>query len=463
MVVSGVIGAQWGDEGKAKVTDVLAEQADYVVRYNGGGNAGHTLVLKDDTKIILHHIPSGILYNHTKNVIGNGMVVDILDLHNEMSELRTHYVDFTDRLFISDQAHMTFLWHRLLDILDSQERLGTTGRGIGQTYSDKINRKGIRFGVFAAEPENFREQFNCLYSEAVSAVQRRCSKEQLQDILENRLMDKKTGKHYGRFFSIDTWLNRERIFEEYSSILVELKQYICNTVYLLNKAIASEKNILLEGAQGTFLDIDHGTYPYVTSSNTTIGGACTGSGIAPRHIKDVYGVFKAYVTRVGEGPFPTELKVKDANGEKLRTIGHEYGATTGRPRRCGWFDAVLARYAIMINGITNHVVLTKLDILDEFEEIMICDGYNINGELVKEFPSDVSILAKAVPVYQKVAGWKTQINNCRTFEELPVAAKEYIRRVEEAIGQDISIISVGPKREETIKRQNVLLSSNHYY
>lgn len=444
-MASVIVGAQFGDEGKGKIVDVLAKDADYIVRYQGGANAGHTLKV-NGKEIVLHLIPSGILYSHTKNVIGNGVVVDLLSLKEEMDFLSAMGTDFSGRLFISDQAHILFPWHRLIDGMHHKRRLGTTGRGVGPAYTDKISRRGIRFCDFAT-PSVFTSKFEEQYIAAIHFLQQHCQTAyEVQESLEQLVV---SGEHLGRYFSLEHWLDKPRIYAEYTAILHSLHPYICSTPYLLNSAIASGKKIVLEGAQGTFLDVDHGTYPYVTSSNTGSAGACTGSGIPPTQITAVYGIMKAYSTRVGEGPFPTELK--DSTGERLRAIGHEYGATTGRPRRCGWFDAVLGRYSQMINGMTS-VVLTKLDVLDDFDEIKICVGYEIDGKKVLEFPSNAALLAQATPIYDIVLGWKSSIADCRSFAELPLAAQSYVCRIEKEIGASIGIISVGPSREQTIMR-----------
>lgn len=442
-MVSVIIGGQFGDEGKGKIVDVLAVDADYIVRYQGGANAGHTLKV-NGKETILHLVPSGILYSHTKNVIGNGVVVDLLSLQHEMEELRSCGVSFLDRFFISDQAHIIFPWHRLLDGLHYKGKLGTTGRGIGPAYADKISRVGIRFCDFFT-PELFMEKFTVQYNAAVYALQQHChSVYDVQALLE----DAKVGDgNLGRFFSLEHWLNKEQILVEYTAILTGLLSSICNTVALLHTAIQEHKKIVLEGAQGTFLDVDHGSYPFVTSSSTTAGGACTGSGIAPTYIGNVYGIFKAYTTRVGEGPFPTELNTAD--GEKLRETGHEYGATTKRPRRCGWFDAVLVRDSLRLNGMS-VVVLTKLDVLSAFDEILVCVGYELNGQIVRDVPHNAVLLAQVKPVYESVPGWKTDISHCRSFAELPLACQAYVLKLEEAIDSSITIISVGPEREQTI-------------
>ena len=442
-MVSVIIGGQFGDEGKGKLVDVFAKDAAYIVRYQGGANAGHTLNV-NGKETILHLVPSGILYPHTKNVIGNGVVVDLLALKEEIDVLSEAGISVSGRLFLSDQAHIIFPWHRLLDGLHHKGRLGTTGRGIGPAYADKINRVGIRFGDFLT-PHLFAEKFNAQYDAAVYALQQQCAS--VYDVQEMLREMKYAGVDLTRYFSLDHWLDKHQILVEYTAILTSLLSSICNTPVLLHNAIISHEKVVLEGAQGSFLDVDHGTYPFVTSSSTTAGGACTGSGIAPRYIGNVYGIFKAYTTRVGEGPFPTELQ--DAVGEKLRAIGHEYGATTKRPRRCGWFDAVLAKHSILVNGMTG-IILTKLDVLSSFEEIKICVGYEYNEKHLDVFPSNVEILSHVKPIYVSVPGWNTDISFCRSVDQLPDNCQAYIKKLEEAIGNPISVISVGPEREQTI-------------
>jgi adenylosuccinate synthase len=437
-MVSIILGGQWGDEGKGKIVDVLAKDADIIMRPQGGANAGHTINV-NGTQTILHLIPSGILYLHTKNIIGNGVVVDLLALKHEMDILAAQGIDFKDRLYISDKAHIIFPWHRIIDALHHKGKIGTTGRGIGPAYADKINRVGIRFCDY---PEEFTEKFNAQYNAACTILQQ-YSLEEIQNLLEQTFEGK---ENFLRFYS-ENYLDRELIYAEYTGILDQVKQHICNTHPLLMDAIAANKKIVLEGAQGTFLDIDHGTYPFVTSSNTTAGGACTGSGIAPIHISEVYGIFKAYTTRVGTGPFPTELQ--NAIGENIRNIGREYGATTGRPRRCGWFDAVLAKHSVFLNGMT-HVVITKLDVLDACEEIQVCVGYYINGKICQEFPSNSAVLEKCRPLYISMPGWNCSTAECRSYEELPQKAKEYLAMLEKAIGYPIAMISIGPEREQII-------------
>ncbi len=432
-MASVIVGGQFGDEGKGKVVDFLAKNATYIVRYQGGANAGHTIEVQG-RKTILHLIPSGILYPHTKNVIGNGVVIDLLVLQEEIAMIAAYGgIDFTGRLLISDQAHIIFPWHRLIDALEYKGKLGTTGRGIGPAYTDKVRRAGVRFGDLF-QPTIFQQKFDAQYEAAVTMLQQHCqSIFEVQELLENALRDEKTGAHLGRFFSLNQWLDHDKIFAEYGAIATQLRSYACNTVVELNNALARREKIVLEGAQGTFLDIDHGTYPFVTSSNTTAGGACTGSGIGPTKITDVYGIFKAYITRVGSGPLPTEQV--NAIGEKLRACGQEYGATTGRPRRCGWFDAVLAKHAVLVNGMT-AAVLTKLDVLDDFDEINVCVVYEMDGK----------------STYKTFPGWKTDISYCRSFADLPPQAQAYVNKIEELIGCHICMISVGPDREQTIVR-----------
>ncbi|MFA6888167.1 MAG: adenylosuccinate synthase [Candidatus Woesearchaeota archaeon] len=436
-MVSIILGGQWGDEGKGKIVDVLAKDADIIVRPQGGANAGHTINI-NGIQTVLHLIPSGIFYPHTKNVIGNGVVVDLLALKSEIDVLNAQGINFKDRLYISDKAHMIFPWHRIIDALHHKGKIGTTGRGIGPAYADKVNRVGIRFCDY---PHEFAEKFDVQYTAAIN-VMRQFTLIEIQKLLEQMYQG---DENFLRFYS-ENYLDKELIFAECTAILDSIQQYICNTFPLFNEAIVTGKKIVLEGAQGTFLDIDHGTYPFVTSSNTTAGGACTGSGIAPIHISEVYGIFKAYTTRVGTGPFPTELI--NVTGEKIRETGHEYGATTKRPRRCGWFDAVLARHSVFLNGMT-HITITKLDVLDDFEEIQICVGYYYDGKITQEFPSNSVTLEKIKPLYITMSGWKSSTTQCKSFEELPIKAQEYVKMIEKTVQFPVSMISVGPEREQT--------------
>lgn len=420
MSVSILVGSQWGDEGKGKIVDILSEKYDIVARYQGGANAGHTVEIGDE-KYILHLIPSGILREGVICVIGNGVVIDPQALLDEIEILEKHNIQIGGRLLISHNAHLIMPYHKLLDSINEsgQNKIGTTGRGIGPCYIDKYARKGIRI---------------------VDLL----SRERLEKKIRENLKEKNTllRNVYGH-----NELDVEEIIKEYTEFDKAIDKYIKDTPVYLNNAINEGKSILLEGAQGALLDIDHGTYPYVTSSSPTSGGACTGSGIAPTKIDSVIGIVKAYTTRVGNGPFPTELL--DEYGEKLRKIGAEFGATTGRPRRCGWFDAFLMKYSAMINGI-DTVAITKLDVLSDFSEIKVCVGYEHKGKALKTFPNEVSQLECIEPVYETLPGWNKDISNARTYDELPGETKEYLNFMSKFCGFDISIISVGPKRSETI-------------
>jgi len=417
-----IVGAQWGDEGKGKIVDLLTEDADYIVRYQGGHNAGHTVVI-GDTEFILHLIPSGILRPGKKCVIGNGVVIDPHALIMEIDGLIERGIEIRDNLFISGRAHVIMPYHRAIEKesekLKGSLRIGTTGRGIGPTYADKMARVGIRV-VDLIDREVFREKL----------------KINLQEM--NYFLEKLYGV---RGFEL------EHVYKEYMEYAERLKGFVVDTSLLLNRVIEEGKNILFEGAQGTHLDVDHGTYPYVTSSNATAGGACTGSGVGPTKIDRIVGVVKAYTTRVGSGPFPTELK--DKTGEYLRERGREYGATTGRPRRCGWFDALATSYAAKVNGFTD-VAVTKLDVLDDLDEIKLCVGYRYNGEIFHEMPSALKVLEACEPVYESIEGWKMSTSGISKYEDLPPKAKRYIERIEELIGVKIAIISTGFRRDETI-------------
>ncbi len=416
-----LVGAQWGDEGKGKVIDILSEDADYVVRFQGGNNAGHTVVV-GSKEYIFHLIPSGILHAGKICCIGNGVVIDPHVLLKELEELRRHRVDFENRFKISSLAHLIMPYHKNLDQLRESKRknkIGTTGRGIGPCYADKINRCGIRM---------------------VDLLNTKVFSEKLKDNLkEKNEIFRKVYQHPG--------FNYQKIYDEYKGYAKIFKPYICNTITLLNAAADKHKNILLEGAQGTFLDIDFGTYPFVTSSSTTSGGASIGSGIAPVKINKVVGVVKAYTTRVGEGPFPTEFNRKFA--EFLRAKGNEFGATTGRPRRCGWFDGVMVKESVMLNGISELCVM-KMDVLDGLRSIKICTAYKYKGKQFKEFPHDAEVLQNAKPVYIEMPGWDETANKPKSYKELPVKARDYLSRLEDLSGARIAIVSVGSGREETI-------------
>ena len=419
MAVSVLVGSQWGDEGKGKIVDLLSNSYEIVVRYQGGANAGHTVEI-DDKKYILHLIPSGILRDNVICVIGNGVVIDPIALLDEIDFLEKQNISVKGRLFISQNAHLIMPYHKLLDSISEsgKNKIGTTGRGIGPCYIDKYARKGIKIN-------------DLLHPKVLERKIR-------ENIAEKNLLLKNIYHHEE--------LKVDEIIKSYLEFDEKIDQYIKDVPSFLNQAIKEGKSILLEGAQGALLDVDFGTYPFVTSSHPTSGGACTGTGIPPNKITDVIGIVKAYTTRVGEGPFPTELL--DENGEKLRKIGAEFGATTGRPRRCGWYDAFLVRYSAMINGI-NSVALTKLDVLSEFEEINICVGYEYNGKMLKSFPTDFERLDSVKPIYKTVPGWNTDISQCSSYVELPVATKNYLDIISEESEIKINIISVGPKRAQT--------------
>jgi adenylosuccinate synthase len=422
-----LLGAQWGDEGKGKATDLLGGSVDYVVRYQGGNNAGHTVVVGDQ-KYALHLLPSGILSPGCVPVIGNGVVVDPAVLLSELSGLRARGVD-TSTLLISGNAHLITPYHQTIDKVTERflgkRRIGTTGRGIGPTYADKINRVGIR----------------------------------VQDLFDESIMRQKVDAALGDKNQILVKLYNRRAFrteqvvEEYLGYAEQIRDYVADTTLVLNDALDQGRTVLLEGGQGTLLDVDHGTYPFVTSSNPTAGGACTGSGIGPTKISRVIGILKAYTTRVGAGPFPTELC--DEDGEALRTIGGERGVTTGRDRRCGWFDAVIARYSARVNGLTDFF-LTKLDVLTGWERIPVCVAYEIDGKRVEELPYNQSDFHHAKPVYETLPGWNEDITKAKSFEDLPKNARNYVKALEEMSGAPVSAIGVGPGRTQTIEINSFL-------
>jgi adenylosuccinate synthase len=420
MSITVLVGSQWGDEGKGKIVDILSEKFDIVVRYQGGANAGHTVEIGEN-QFILHLIPSGILRKDVTCLIGNGVVVDPKALLEEIEFLEMNNINVKGRLFISHNAHLVMPYHKLLDSINEsgENKIGTTGRGIGPCYIDKFARKGIR---------------------VVDLMDKNKLREKMRDIIdEKNTLFEKVYSHKG--------LDADEIINEFARYDNSIFSYATDVPLMLNKAIKDGKNILLEGAQGALLDVDHGTYPYVTSSNPTSGGASTGSGIPPNRITYVFGIVKAYTTRVGQGPFPTELT--DSIGEKLREIGSEYGATTGRPRRCGWFDAFLVRYSVMINGV-DLVAITKLDVLSTFETIKVCVGYNLDGSPVQTFPTDADKLNEITPIYETVDGWMEDISHCRSYQSLPVKTQKYLKFISEMANLKIDIISVGPKREQTI-------------
>ena len=416
-----LLGSQWGDEGKGKATDLLGDRVDYVVRYQGGNNAGHTVVIGDQ-RFALHLLPSGILTPKVVPVIGNGVVIDASVLFREIAGLNERGVD-TSKLLISANAHLITSYHVTLDKVTERflgkAQIGTTGRGIGPTYSDKIARIGIRVQDLFDE--------SILRQKVEGAL---ANKNQILVKVFNR-----------RAISVDA------VIEDLLQYAEQLRPMVTDTSLLLNNALDEDKVVLLEGGQGTLLDVDHGTYPFVTSSNPTAGGACTGSGIGPTRIDRVVGILKAYTTRVGSGPFPTELH--DEDGEKLRTIGGERGVTTGRPRRCGWFDVPIARFATRVNGLTD-TFLTKLDVLTGWEQIPVCVAYNVDGEITEEIPMTQTDFHHAKPVYEMLPGWSEDISGAKTLSDLPKAAREYVEFLEEKSGTRISAIGVGQDRNATI-------------
>ena len=422
-----LVGAQWGDEGKGKATDLLGGRVDYVVRYQGGNNAGHTVVI-GDKKFALHLLPSGILTPEVTPIIGNGVVIDAGVLFTEIEGLEKQGID-TSKLVISANAHLITSYHVTLDKVTERflgnSKIGTTGRGIGPTYADKISRVGIRV------QDLFDEKI--LRAKVEGALN---NKNQVLVKVFNR-----------RAISAD------EVVEELLSYADRLKPFVADTALLLNKALDDNKVVLLEGGQGTLLDVDHGTYPFVTSSNPTAGGACAGSGIGPTRITGVIGILKAYTTRVGSGPFPTELL--DEDGEKLRTIGGERGVTTGRPRRCGWFDAPIARYATRVNGLTD-IFLTKLDVLTGWEKIPVCVAYDIDGKRSEELPMTQTEFHHAKPIYEYLPGWQEDISKAKTLEDLPANARAYVKYLEEISGTRISAIGVGQDRDATISLHDLL-------
>jgi adenylosuccinate synthase len=417
-----LIGAQWGDEGKGKVTDLLGGQVGYVVRYQGGNNAGHTVITPDGEKYALHLLPSGVLTPGCVPVIGNGVVIDPKVLISEIDGLAERGLS-CDRLLISADAHLIMPHHRALDRVVERylgsARIGTTGRGIGPAYGDKVARVGIRVQDLL-DPGILRKKLEMVLRE------------------KNQIL----AKVYNRK-AIDVGA----VVDEYLGYAERLRPYIADTRLILARALENDETVLLEGAQATLLDVDHGTYPFVTSSNPTAGGACVGSGIPPTRISQVIGVIKAYTTRVGSGPFPTELF--DENGAHLAKVGVEYGTTTGRPRRCGWFDAVVGRYAVRVNGITDLVV-TKLDVLSGLAKVPICVGYEVDGERVDDMPMTQTAFHHATPVYEELDGWWEDIGKARAFADLPLNAQRYVLRLEELCGARVSVVGVGPGREENV-------------
>lgn len=421
-----VVGGQWGDEGKGKIVDLLSKEAQIIARYQGGNNAGHTVVIGDE-EFVFHLIPSGILRRGKKCIIGNGVVVDLKALIEEMDYLRSKGIRVDSNLYLSENAHLIMPYHRLLDEAKEERKgggkLGTTHRGIGPCYTDKMGRIGIRVidlldgKVFSQKVRNNLEEKNF--------------------ILKN---------FYGK-----RGVTPAKIIRDYETYREKIKHLVIDTSVMINQAMEKKKNILFEGAQGSLLDADFGTYPFVTASNPIAGGACTGLGVGPTKIDKVLGVVKAYTTRIGAGPFPTEFPPE--LNEVIRLKGREYGATTGRPRRCGWLDTLVVKRAVQINGI-NKVAITKLDVLDETKVIKICTSYKYEGKKITDFPNQLKVAEEAEPVYEEVPGWQGDISKIRSYNGLPLKAKKYLKRIEELIGAKIYLISVGAKREQTILLDN---------
>jgi adenylosuccinate synthase len=420
-----ILGSQWGDEGKGKIVDLFSENFDIVVRYQGGNNAGHTIFI-GEKKFVLKLIPSGILRPGKKAVIGNGLVLDLAALLSEIDSLESAGIDVRNHLFISNRAHVLFPAHRMMEKMSEGRpgriSIGTTSRGIGPCYEDKIGRRGVRIADLL-NTEAFRAHYDSVMEEKAAIA---------------------------RLFGISEEIDLARVREEYLQYAERIRPMVRDTALLLNDAIRAGKALMFEGAQGSMLDIDHGTYPFVTSSNATAGGACTGTGVAPNRITGVIGVAKAYVTRVGGGPFPTEAL--DGAGERIRERGKEFGAVTGRPRRCGWFDAPLMKYAAAINGF-DSIVATKLDVLDEFDKIPVCVSYRIGGREVTEMPPTVAEVEKIEPVYECMPGWSESTFGISSYDGLPAKAKDYLAFLEERSAVEVGCISTGPERNQTIVRK----------
>ena len=423
MSVKVVIGAQWGDEGKGKIVDLLSQNANYVARYQGGANAGHTLKI-DGEETVLHLVPSGIFHKNVKCIIGNGVVIDPDALIEEMLELQKRGLTLENQLWVSESAHLILPYHKMLDNISEESKgdtaIGTTGRGIGPAYVHKMARTGIRVMDLYHE-DDLRKKVEHNLEEINTKLQHQYNQAPLE---AEPIMDTLT---YAADF---------------------LKPYVCNTTALLHDMHEQGEAILLEGAQGSLLDIDHGTYPYVTSSSPTAGGACSGTGLAPSSLDDVIGITKAYCTRVGNGPFPTELD--DEDGKKLRDTGNEYGATTGRPRRCGWIDLVALKYVVRLNGI-NKLAVTKMDVLDHFDSIKLCTEYELDGQHTTTFPLASDQLEQVAPVYKEMPGWDTSLSECGNYDELPGEAKEILTFIESFLGVEVVLLSTGPGREETLQ------------
>ncbi len=418
-----IVGTQWGDEGKGKIVDILSEKADYIVRFQGGNNAGHTVVV-NGTKYVLHLLPSGILHDGKKCVLGNGMVIDLESLWNEVEFIRRVGKNPEGRIFVSERAHVIFPYHKELDAasekLKGDGSIGTTLKGIGPAYRDKAGRVGIRIADLKDE-ETFKEKLRW-------------------NLREKEL----TLKHV---YNYSVSFNFDEVYSHTMRVYEKVADYVCDTVSLLNRAIDGGEKVLFEGAQATLLDIDVGTYPFVTSSNSSALGIPAGTGVSPKKIEKVYGIAKAYTTRVGGGPFPTELK--DNVGELLRARGHEYGSTTGRPRRCGWLDLFAVKFSVMVNDL-DGIVITKLDVLDAFDEIKVCVGYELDGEVIDRFPSTAKELSRVKPIYETLPGWKTETTHVKRWEDLPKEAQNFIRFIEDYLGIPVPMVSTGPQRDETI-------------
>ncbi|SNR81735.1 adenylosuccinate synthase [Desulfurobacterium atlanticum] len=428
MATLAIVGTQWGDEGKGKIVDILSEKADVIVRFQGGNNAGHTVVI-NGTKYVLHLLPSGILHEGKTCILGNGMVIDLEALVNEIEFIKRVGKSVDGRIKLSERAHIILPYHKQLDAASEKRKgngsIGTTLKGIGPAYRDKAGRVGIRIADLK-NPETFKRRL-------------------VENIKEKSIILKYV---YG--FEPD--LNADKIYSATMRIFEKLEPFVCDTISYLNKAIDEDKNVLFEGAQATLLDIDAGTYPYVTSSNSSALGIASGSGISPKKVKKITGIAKAYTTRVGGGPFPTELCCQ--LGELLRARGHEYGATTGRPRRCGWLDLVAVKYSAMVNDL-DTLVITKLDVLDAFEEIKVCTGYKIDGKLINTFPSTVEELSRVEPVYETLPGWKAKTTDIKEFDKLPENAQKFIKFIEEFLNIPVSLVSTGPQRDEIICRKTL--------
>ncbi len=427
MATLAIVGTQWGDEGKGKIVDILSEKADIITRFQGGNNAGHTVVI-NGTKYVLHLLPSGILHEGKVCILGNGMAIDLEALVNEIEFIKRIGKNIEGRILLSERAHIILPYHKQLDLASEKKKgdgsIGTTLKGIGPAYRDKAGRVGIRIADLK-NPETFKHRL-------------------IENIKEKSIILKYV-------YGFNPNLNAEEIYSSTMRIFDKLKPFVSDTISYLNEEIDNEKSILFEGAQATLLDIDAGTYPYVTSSNSSALGISAGTGISPKKIKKITGIAKAYTTRVGGGPFPTELCCQ--LGELLRARGHEYGATTGRPRRCGWLDLVTVKYSAIINDL-DSLVITKLDVLDAFEEIKVCIGYKFAGTSVNSFPSTVEQLSKAEPVYESLPGWKTETTKITEFEKLPENARNFIKFIENYLGIPVSLVSTGPQRSEIICRKN---------